>query len=41
MDKGAFTDRAVPRTDIMYGYAEKYNQHKNELKEVYKDRSDD
>jgi hypothetical protein len=38
---GAFTDRAVPRTDIMYGYAEKYNQHKNELAEAYRDNSAD
>ena len=39
MDQGAFTDRAVPRTEIMYGYAEKYTQHKNELKEAYRDNS--
>lgn len=25
----------------MYGYAEKYTQHKNELKEVYRDSSED
>jgi len=25
----------------MYGYAEKYTQHKNELKEVYRDNSAD
>ena len=41
MDQGAFTDRAVPRTEIMYGYAEKYTQHKNELKEAYRDSSAD
>lgn len=41
MDQGALTDRSVPRTDIMYGYAEKYTQHKNELKEVYRDNSHD
>jgi len=41
MDQGAFTDRTVPRTEIMYGYAEKYTQHKNELKEAYRDNSAD
>jgi RNA-binding protein YlmH len=37
LDQGAMTDRQVPRTEIMYGYAEKYSQHKNELAEVYRD----
>jgi len=31
-------DKSLTRAELIYSYAEKYNQHKNELKAAYKDK---
>ena len=32
---------SVPRTEVMYGYAKKYDNHKKELKDQYKELNEE